>query len=176
MHCGRRLGHRPHRHRLRPDGLRRDPGDLRGHPHDPGPRAHLAPDPELRGERVLHGADGDPGPDEARRRIPDVVLKGERPEGGYDPDLVNELSHWAGQRIGAIAKPEDIRFTDNLPKTRSGKIMFDKLDANGDGKITQQEAKAKDAVARQFDKLDANRDGALSRSELGKATSSGSSS
>ena len=28
-----------------------------------------------------------------------------------------------GEQVGAIAKPDDIRFTDNLPKTRSGKIM-----------------------------------------------------
>jgi len=33
------------------------------------------------------------------------------------------LREWVGNQIGAIAKPEDIRFGDNLPKTRSGKIM-----------------------------------------------------
>jgi acetyl-CoA synthetase len=30
---------------------------------------------------------------------------------------------WVGQEIGSIAKPKVIRFGDNLPKTRSGKIM-----------------------------------------------------
>src|SRR5437879_1520514 len=35
----------------------------------------------------------------------------------------NELRLWVAKEIGAIAKPDDIRFTDALPKTRSGKIM-----------------------------------------------------
>ena len=34
-----------------------------------------------------------------------------------------ELKAWVGKEIGSIAKPDDIRFTDTLPKTRSGKIM-----------------------------------------------------
>ena len=34
-----------------------------------------------------------------------------------------ELRDWVGKEIGPIAKPKDIRFGDNLPKTRSGKIM-----------------------------------------------------
>ena len=33
------------------------------------------------------------------------------------------LRDWVGQQIGPIAKPKEIRFGDNLPKTRSGKIM-----------------------------------------------------
>ena len=52
-----------------------------------------------------------------------VVLKGERPEGGLDDELTQELRAWVGEQIGAIAKPDDIRYADNLPKTRSGKIM-----------------------------------------------------
>jgi len=52
-----------------------------------------------------------------------VVLKGVRPEGGIDEQLTQELRSWVGEQIGAIAKPEQIRFSDNLPKTRSGKIM-----------------------------------------------------
>ena len=52
-----------------------------------------------------------------------VVLKGERPAGGIDNDLTNELRQWVGTQIGAIAKPDNIRYADNLPKTRSGKIM-----------------------------------------------------
>ena len=35
----------------------------------------------------------------------------------------NELRQWVAKEIGPIAKPDDIRFTDALPKTRSGKIM-----------------------------------------------------
>ena len=36
---------------------------------------------------------------------------------------MNELRNWVGKEIGPIAKPSEIRFGDNLPKTRSGKIM-----------------------------------------------------
>ena len=52
-----------------------------------------------------------------------VVLKGERPQGADAQELAKELRDWVGGEIGAIAKPKDIRFGDNLPKTRSGKIM-----------------------------------------------------
>jgi acetyl-CoA synthetase len=52
-----------------------------------------------------------------------VVLKGKRPEGDEAKAIVNQLRDWVGKEIGPIAKPEDIRFGDNLPKTRSGKIM-----------------------------------------------------
>jgi len=38
-------------------------------------------------------------------------------------ELKNELRTWVGKEIGSLAKPDDIRFTDTLPKTRSGKIM-----------------------------------------------------
>src|SRR3954452_17898411 len=51
-----------------------------------------------------------------------VVLRGERPTGDVS-ELVLELRNWVGEQVGAIAKPDDIRFSDNLPKTRSGKIM-----------------------------------------------------
>jgi acetyl-CoA synthetase len=46
-------------------------------------------------------------------------------EGGYEPspELKNELRAWVAKEIGALARPDDIRFTDQLPKTRSGKIM-----------------------------------------------------
>ncbi|MDX1375319.1 MAG: acetyl-coenzyme A synthetase, partial [Burkholderiales bacterium] len=37
--------------------------------------------------------------------------------------IAQELRDWVGKEIGPIAKPKDIRFGDNLPKTRSGKIM-----------------------------------------------------
>jgi acetyl-CoA synthetase len=52
-----------------------------------------------------------------------VVLKGERPEGGIDEKLTQELRAWVADQIGPIAKPDEIRYADNLPKTRSGKIM-----------------------------------------------------
>ena len=52
-----------------------------------------------------------------------VVLKQARPSDQDAPALVRELQDWVGKEIGPIAKPRDIRFGDNLPKTRSGKIM-----------------------------------------------------
>jgi acetyl-CoA synthetase len=52
-----------------------------------------------------------------------VVLKGTRPTGEEAQRIAKELRDWVGKEIGAIAKPKDIRFGDNLPKTRSGKIM-----------------------------------------------------
>jgi acetyl-CoA synthetase len=52
-----------------------------------------------------------------------VVLKGARPSGDEANRIAKELRDWVGKEIGAIAKPKDIRFGDNLPKTRSGKIM-----------------------------------------------------
>jgi acetyl-CoA synthetase len=39
------------------------------------------------------------------------------------PALKEELKKWVAKEIGSLAKPDDIRFTDTLPKTRSGKIM-----------------------------------------------------
>ena len=52
-----------------------------------------------------------------------VVLRGQRPTNGIDEALSEELRQWVGKQIGAIAKPKQIRYADNLPKTRSGKIM-----------------------------------------------------
>ena len=52
-----------------------------------------------------------------------VVLKGARPTGDEAAKVIKELQNWVGQEIGPIAKPKDIRFGENLPKTRSGKIM-----------------------------------------------------
>lgn len=53
-----------------------------------------------------------------------VVLKGKRPESVEEiKKVANELRNWVGKEIGPIAKPKEIRFGDNLPKTRSGKIM-----------------------------------------------------
>jgi acetyl-CoA synthetase len=52
-----------------------------------------------------------------------VVLKRPRPGGDEAKRIANELRNWVAKEIGPIAKPKDIRFGDNLPKTRSGKIM-----------------------------------------------------
>lgn len=51
-----------------------------------------------------------------------VVCRGQRPTGDTS-GVVGELRTWVGEHLGAIAKPDEIRFADNLPKTRSGKIM-----------------------------------------------------
>jgi acetyl-CoA synthetase len=52
-----------------------------------------------------------------------VVPRGARPTGTDADHLAKELRAWVAEQIGPIAKPDDIRFSDNLPKTRSGKIM-----------------------------------------------------
>ena len=53
-----------------------------------------------------------------------VVLKGARPQDSAAAKKISDaLRDWVGQELGPIAKPEEIRFGDNLPKTRSGKIM-----------------------------------------------------
>ncbi len=52
-----------------------------------------------------------------------VVLKHGRPSGEEAKRIAAELRNWVGKEIGPIAKPKDIRFGENLPKTRSGKIM-----------------------------------------------------
>ncbi len=67
-----------------------------------------------------------------------VVLKGARPSGEEAKRLASELRDWVAKEIGPIAKPKDIRFGDNLPKTRSGKIMRRLLRAIAKGEeITQ---------------------------------------
>lgn len=52
-----------------------------------------------------------------------MVLKGARPTGDEEKKIVENLRNWVGKEIGPIAKPDEIRFGDNLPKKRSGKIM-----------------------------------------------------
>ncbi|EJL88355.1 acetate--CoA ligase [Herbaspirillum sp. CF444] len=52
-----------------------------------------------------------------------VVLKRPRPTGDEAKAIAKELRDWVAKEIGPIAKPKEIRFGDNLPKTRSGKIM-----------------------------------------------------
>ena len=46
-------------------------------------------------------------------------------EEGHEPNeaLKQELRQWVAKEIGALARPDDLRFTQQLPKTRSGKIM-----------------------------------------------------
>ena len=68
-----------------------------------------------------------------------VVFRGDRPVGDEAEALTRELRDWVGEQVGAIAKPDDIRFTDNLPKTRSGKIMRRLLRAIARGETITQD-------------------------------------
>ncbi len=52
-----------------------------------------------------------------------VVTKGPRPTGDEAKRIATVLRDWVAKEIGPIAKPKETRFGDNLPKTRSGKIM-----------------------------------------------------
>jgi acetyl-CoA synthetase len=67
-----------------------------------------------------------------------VVLRGARPAGDTRT-LVSELRDWVSKELGPIAKPEEIRFADNLPKTRSGKIMRRLLRALARGEEISQD-------------------------------------
>jgi len=68
-----------------------------------------------------------------------VVLKGARPQGEAAAALAAQLRTWVGKEIGPIAKPKDIRFADNLPKTRSGKIMRRLLRSVAKGEAVTQD-------------------------------------
>jgi acetyl-CoA synthetase len=66
-----------------------------------------------------------------------VVTRGPRPNADV-PALTRRLRDWVGEQLSPIAKPDEIRFVDNLPKTRSGKIMRRLLRAIARGEeITQ---------------------------------------
>jgi acetyl-CoA synthetase len=67
-----------------------------------------------------------------------VVLNIDRPTGPPAKALIEELRAWVGRELSPIAKPDEIRLADNLPKTRSGKIMRRLLRAIARGEdITQ---------------------------------------
>ena len=67
-----------------------------------------------------------------------AVLTRARPAGDEAKKIANELRNWVAKEIGPIAKPKDIRFGDNLPKTRSGKMMLQLLRSVATGEpITQ---------------------------------------
>jgi len=68
-----------------------------------------------------------------------VVLKRPRPTGDEAKAIARQLRDWVGKEIGPIAKPRDIRFGDNLPKTRSGKIMRRLLRSVAKGEAVTQD-------------------------------------
>lgn len=56
---------------------------------------------------------------------PATIATPELCDGNYGdgPELKEELRAWVRKKIGSLAKPDDIRFSDAMPKTRSGKII-----------------------------------------------------
>ena len=68
-----------------------------------------------------------------------VVLNVARPDGPAAQELADELRRWVADQLSPIAKPDDIHFTDNLPKTRSGKIMRRLLRALARGEAITQD-------------------------------------
>ena len=66
---------------------------------------------------------GKPHPIKGEAIVAFVVLRGARPQDGQAGEVAQCLRDWVAKEIGPIAKPDEIRFGDNLPKTRSGKIM-----------------------------------------------------
>jgi acetyl-CoA synthetase len=67
------------------------------------------------------------------------VLKQSRPSGEEAKKIANDLRAWVAKEIGPIAKPKDIRFGENLPKTRSGKIMRRLLRSLAKGEAVTQD-------------------------------------
>jgi acetyl-CoA synthetase len=67
-----------------------------------------------------------------------VVCRGARPADDAHAFIL-ELREWVGKELGAIAKPDEIRFAENLPKTRSGKIMRRLLRALARGEEISQD-------------------------------------
>ena len=68
-----------------------------------------------------------------------VVLKRARPTGDEAKAIAKQLRDHVAKEIGPIAKPKDIRFGDNLPKTRSGKIMRRLLRSVAKGETVTQD-------------------------------------
>ena len=85
-----------------------------------------------------------------------VVTKGERPTKDTEPKATKELRDWVADQVGPIAKPDDIRYSENLPKTRSGKIMRRLLRAIARGEeITQDISTLEDeGVIKQLQGID----------------------
>ena len=84
------------------------------------------------------------------------VLKNSRDDDGADLDaLVQELRAWVGREIGPIAKPKHVFIVNELPKTRSGKIMRRLLKDTAEGRevgdtSTLADTSVMDAIARQL--------------------------
>ncbi|MGH8261539.1 MAG: AMP-binding enzyme, partial [Steroidobacteraceae bacterium] len=68
-----------------------------------------------------------------------VICRGSKPTGEEAVRLAEELRAWVSEQLGAIAKPDEIRLTEVLPKTRSGKIMRRLLRAVARGEEVSQD-------------------------------------
>ena len=68
-----------------------------------------------------------------------VVTRGPRPAADDRARVTETLRQWIADQIGPIAKPAEIRYADNLPKTRSGKIMRRLLRAVASGKTVEED-------------------------------------
>jgi acetyl-CoA synthetase len=95
---------------------------------------------------------GRPDPVKGEAIFAYVVLKGERPTDDAAAKFKEELRQWVSDQIGPIARPEEIRFSDNLPKTRSGKIMRRLLRAIARGEAITQDISTleNEAIVRQL--------------------------
>lgn len=82
---------------------------------------------------------GRPDPTTGEAVVAFVVLKRNRPEGDEAIAIGKQLRDWVAKEIGPIAKPKEIRFGDNLPKTRSGKIMRRLLRVVAKGEVVTQD-------------------------------------
>ena len=68
-----------------------------------------------------------------------VTLRERLPDDQRAAEIAATLREWVASEIGAIARPEEIRFGENLPKTRSGKIMRRLLRALARGETITQD-------------------------------------
>ncbi|MGH8149373.1 MAG: acetate--CoA ligase, partial [Steroidobacteraceae bacterium] len=68
-----------------------------------------------------------------------VICRGARPRDSAVARLVDELRAWVGEQLSPIAKPDEIRLVEMLPKTRSGKIMRRLLRALARGEEPSQD-------------------------------------
>ena len=62
-------------------------------------------------------------PDDLKGQAISAFVTLEQRQPAHRPELKDELRDWVAKEIGSLARPDDIRFTEQLPKTRSGKIM-----------------------------------------------------
>tara|TARA_Y100000588_G_C14276268_1_gene934479 strand:- start:1107 stop:3071 length:1965 start_codon:yes stop_codon:yes gene_type:complete len=85
-----------------------------------------------------------------------IVPKGTRPRGQDKNKMTIVLRDWVASELGPIAKPDEIRYTDNLPKTRSGKIMRRLLKSLAKGEeITQDISTLEDeSIIKQLQETD----------------------